>query len=77
MSEEVILTKLEGLKELTEEKFKENEKQHVAVITQVTKTNGRVRLLEKFIWALGGAIGILGIIASGLILPTLVKVITK
>ena len=72
MSEEVILTKLEGLKELTEEKFCENEKQHTAIITQTTKTNGRVRLLEKFIWGMMGAGALLAILLSGFVLPLVV-----
>lgn len=77
MSEEVILEKLNGLGCLMKEKFNENEKQHTTVIAQVTKTNGRVRLLEKFIWALGGGVTILGIVSSGVIFPILVKSLVK
>ena len=77
MSEDVIIARLEGLKELTEEKFCENAKQHESVISQVTKTNGRVRLLEKFIWGLGGAIAILGFMTSVVIIPIILKLIAK
>jgi len=40
--------------------MKVNTTEHTMVIEKQNHTNGRVRKLEKFIWALGGAIVILG-----------------
>ena len=77
MEGDVILTKLEGLRDLTEERFRENASQHAAVIAQVTKTNGRVRLLEKSLWGLGGAITILSFMASVVLVPVLIKMFIK
>jgi hypothetical protein len=56
--------KLDGLKELFNEKFGENSREHGAVWEQVKSTNGRVRLLEKAIWAIGGAMTILALLFS-------------
>ena len=43
---DIVSTKLDGLKELIEEKFDTNEKSHQAIIVQTTRTNGRVTKAE-------------------------------
>jgi len=53
---EVIIERIKGLECLFNEKFNENDKTNARIESQVKYTNGRVRLLEKFIWALWWAI---------------------
>lgn len=70
MSEDVIIERLDTL-------ISTNKEDHGRIETQVIKTNGRLRAVEKIIWSMGGAIVILGIISSGFIFPALLKVIFK
>ena len=61
---EKLETKIDGLKELFNEKFDENKCDHIKVWTKVEQTNGRVRVLEKAMWGVGGAITILAVLFS-------------
>ena len=42
MNDETIMSEIKGLKELFNEKFRENEKSHDAILDQTKKTNGNV-----------------------------------
>jgi hypothetical protein len=70
---QVIDEKLNGLSRLIEEKFVENNNGHQAIWEQVRKTNGTVRLHEKIIWALGGALAMM----SPTAITTLVNLLTR
>lgn len=61
---DALQAKMDGLKDLVNEKFEENKREHIAVWEQVKTTNGRVRLLEKFMWGFGGAILVLATLFS-------------
>lgn len=60
----VIDEKLNGLGRLIEEKFMENTNGHQAIWEQVKATNGRLRLVEKVVWSIGGACVVLALIFS-------------
>ena len=60
-----IIERIDGLRDLFIEKFKENSENHLRIEnqnvndhnrieTQAIKTNGRLRMLEKFMWCCGG-----------------------
>jgi len=70
MTEDVIIERLDTL-------IVNNKEEHKKIVEQTTKTNGRLRLIEKIIWSMSGAIIILGIISSGFIFPALIKVLFK
>lgn len=57
-------TKMEGLKELFTEKFSENKEEHRAIWEQAKSTNGRLRLIEKAVWAISGALVVLALLFS-------------
>jgi len=44
----VLVERLEGITKLINEKFTENEKSHTAILSQTTRTNGRVTTLEDW-----------------------------
>lgn len=67
----VIVERIEGLSNLTNEKFDESNSQYEGLEKQVRLTNGRVRLLEKAIWGLGGGIAVLTVFAVPLIVDYL------
>ena len=62
--------KIEDLKET-------NTKDHSRIESQTTKTNGRVRLLEKFVWGLSGGLIVLSFLASNYVLPLIREVQAK
>jgi len=66
MSEQdnAIIKEIHGFKDLVEEKFKENTKEHVRVISQVEKTNGRVKSLELWRSFLFGAWAVVVLLLS-------------
>ena len=73
---EEIYARLDGLKELFTEKFEVNQKQHFDIVEQVTKTNGRLRLIEKVVWVGIGGVGFtsLGSVPQALqVLSNLIK----
>jgi hypothetical protein len=76
MSKE-LATKIDDMKELFNERIgtfqAENSKEHTMIWEQVKSTNGRVRLIEKTLWFMGGAIAILGLIFS----PSAIQIILK
>lgn len=45
---EVLIERIDGLKELINEKFTTNEVGHSAILAQTTRTNGRVSRLESW-----------------------------
>jgi hypothetical protein len=45
---DVVLEKINGLTTLLEERFKNNDVHHDAILKQVVKTNGRVTTLESW-----------------------------
>jgi hypothetical protein len=67
----VIIVRLDGLKEIMNEKFDENNKNHETMLAQVTYTNGRVRGLEKWKWGLAGGIAVLSFLGVGTMLSYL------
>jgi len=62
-----IIVRLDSLKELFLEKFDTNEKDHSNILTQTTKTNGRVTSLEDWKNKVIGAL----IMTNIIILPVL------
>jgi hypothetical protein len=50
-----------GLRELFLEKFDQNNRMHEAILTQTTRTNGRVRSLEVWRGIITGAVSIITI----------------
>ena len=64
MTNEGLEQSLNGLRDLINQRFEENEKAHSAVLTQAIKTNGRVRSLEKWKYTISGALIIISIILS-------------
>jgi len=76
--DEVIITKLEGLEKLFNEKFTTNAKEHEAIIKQTTKTNGTTgdnsRRLTKLEKAKAKVVGAL-ILANVLIVPIGIAII--
>ena len=43
-----VLTKLDGFRELVEEKFETGEKEHKTMNDNIAKQNGRIKKLEAF-----------------------------
>ena len=64
-----IITEIKAIRNLFEEKFKENTKEHERVISQVERTNGRVKSLELWRSFLIGAWTVVVI----LIVPVILK----
>ena len=73
MTLDVLATKVDSLRELTEEKFKTNSKEHDAVIAHQKVTNGRVNSLEG--WK-SNAMGIF-LVVNAVFLPVLFIVLSK
>lgn len=63
------------LKTYLDEKFKENKESHDAIQTRVDKTNGRVRSLEKFRYAIAGALAVISVVIS--LMPTIMKAMSQ
>jgi len=64
MTQETFEATVKGFVDLIEEKFKQNEESHQRIEAQVRNTNGRVRGLEKWRWAIGGALTVLSILVT-------------
>ena len=75
VTNEVLLEKLKGLSNLIDERFIENQKEHIRVIEQITKTNGIVTSLEQWRWYQTGAITIITVIVTAIVIPLLFKII--
>ena len=73
VTNEVLLEKLKGLSDMVAEKFSENQAAHERVIEQTTKTNGRVTSLEQWRWYQTGAITIITVIVTAIVIPILLK----
>lgn len=56
--------KLDGIVNLINSRFNSNDDDHSRIETQVKSTNGRVRSLEKWRYAMGGALVVLSFILS-------------
>jgi hypothetical protein len=69
----VLLEKLKGLSEMVDERFNENSASHNRLIEQTTKTNGRVTLLEQWRWYQTGAITIITVIITAIVIPIILK----
>ena len=72
---EKLETKMDGLKELFNERFSENTKEHTAIWEQVKSTNGRVRLLERAMWAVGGGLAVMALLFSPQAVQTVINLI--
>jgi len=59
VTNDVIIERIQGLKELIELKFQENHVSHLRIEEQVKKTNGRVSSLENWRNRVVGAIGVI------------------
>lgn len=59
------------LKLYLDTKFQENRESHAALQERVDKTNGRVRSLEKWRYAIGGALTIISIMLT--LMPIILK----
>ena len=68
-----IIAELKGLGNLFEEKFKNNDESHKAILEQVTKTNGRVTSLETLKNRIIGGI----IIGNAIIIPLTIWLFTN
>jgi len=73
ITNEVLATKLDALHDLTEEKFRVNEKEHATVIAHQKITNGRVNGLEG--WK-SNAMGVFFVV-NAIFLPVLFIVLSK
>lgn len=73
--DETIYAKLDGLTSLINERFGDNIREHESLLDQVSKTNGRVRLLERVIWGLGGAVTMIGLTAANPLVEALTKLL--
>lgn len=62
MSNDVLVERIDGLRELINEKFADNDKSHAAILAQTTKTNGRVNHIEDWKSKVTGALIIMNII---------------
>ncbi len=70
---DVLGAKLDSLRELTKEKFKQNEKEHATVIEHQKITNGRVNKLED--WK-SKATGVF-LVVNAILLPILFMLLNK
>ena len=59
-----IEAKQDGQTDLINQKFRENEANHMTMEEQVRKTNGRVTDLERWSWFIKGGLVLLGIIVG-------------
>lgn len=59
---------LEVIDERLNNFFRENKEDHVAIITQTTKTNGSVKDLQKWRWITTGGL----IVLSSIVLPVMI-----
>ena len=75
VTNEVLLEKLKGLSEMVDERFNENKLEHIRVIEQTTRTNGMVTSLEQWRWYQTGAITIITVIVTAIVIPILLKAI--
>ena len=75
-----IIERIDGLRDLFIEKFKENSENHLRIEnqnvndhnrieTQAIKTNGRLRMLEKFMWCCGGGMSVLVFFLNYWVIP--------
>jgi hypothetical protein len=53
-----------GLRDFLTEKFEDNKSDHIKIWQQVSVTNGRVRLLERAMWAVGGGVVVMALLFS-------------
>lgn len=75
--EQVFNAKLDGLRDLINEKFAENKASHTELQENQKLTNGRVRMIERVLWGLGGAVAVLATLYGASSLPALAKIITS
>jgi len=69
----LILEKIEALKELIGERFRNNDKDHKAILEQTCKTNGRVTNLEVWKNRVMGAL----VITNCILVPVLLMFIAE
>ena len=73
VTNEVLLEKLKSLSDMVDERFNENFASHNRLIEQTTKTNGRVTSLEQWRWYQTGAITIITVIVTAIVIPVVLK----
>jgi hypothetical protein len=73
VSNEVLFEKIVGLSNMIDERFSENKTEHTRLIDQTTKTNGRVTSLEQWRWYQTGAITIITVIVTAIVIPIILK----
>ena len=64
---DVLVERLEGITNLINERFSENDRSHNTILIQTTKTNGRVTKLEDWKNRMIGAIIIMNIVMLPLV----------
>lgn len=64
-TKDVIIQRIDDLILRFEERFTQNSKEHEEVKARVDKTNGRVRLLEKFVWGIAGGMAVIAFLGLG------------
>ena len=80
MSEEtisVIIAKLEGLKEIMNERFDRNEEHHRQVNEHLAKLNGQTAKNSAFRIQQATVNAILGVICTGLLFPAILNLFSK
>lgn len=75
VTNEVLLEKIKGLTNLIDQRFNENREDHDRLIAQTTKTNGRVTSLEQWRAYQTGAIAIIAVIITAIVIPVVLKLI--
>jgi hypothetical protein len=62
ISQEVLVERIDGLRELINQKFEDNNNSHDAILAQVTKTNGRVNCIEAWKSKVTGALIVMNVL---------------
>jgi hypothetical protein len=77
VSNDTIVERIEGLKDLVDEKFNENSRNHKSILDQVIYTNGKVRGLLVWRAYLTGGLAVFSIVFSILGYPLMKDYISR